>query len=665
MTTQERKTFPILPLEEGPFAIHLVRSERTSDHEPFVRLGANHSDSRAYLGHLRSAAGVLLQTLVIRLPELGDVPQGESENPPSLLAIDREWRRRHEEAQRFGSASEHFPQLVLPASPGAAHLLSPMIYCRERQRVFVLPCPMTLEPLSTCRDDELLARHELPLYSVAPQALLYNPAAERRGEELTFYVAREEAPPDLASRGVLGLGALRTQLAETFDARQKDGQDLDRSALPSTEEAWWVFTDRDTPYLVTPFFPYDFDRFADYLGGRPTDGLEKGEDPGGEGYLFALEGSGLDAVEILLLKLVFFGQVVEALRVYYHELEPHLDLHPGHLVVDTVPFGEELPRRWGFQVKLLGLSSARPRTLPQDETVMMPPRRAQVPYCSPRVRAACMIQPRQGELVIDRLHPEKECSDRILVQARLRDPNGILPRPGPRDRLTLEWPEALLGRTEPVVARCGEEDSGQHTGELVVLAGPIEMDTETRQRLEQARGLSSPGVRYRIFPQLGVPEDVYSLGVLLLRLLLVNDQQDLSALEPLIDGVPSAAPEGPEDDQEGSLLAALRDHPQRLASRNLFYKTEDREKNRPNALPEELWQASLDLAWCLIGRSGFGLGTDGEFQEDQPNIHLAEVQKRVDGLLRQLRLVLFRRQPQHYEIHSLIAELLAGGVGEA
>jgi len=657
-----RTSLPILPLEEAPFAVHLVHSERASDFEPFVRLGADTSDSRAYMAQLRSAAGVLLESLVLRLPETGDKVFEATSN----LETDRQWRKRFTDLQRFAAASDHFPKLVLPANPGAAHLLPPMIYCRERQRFFVIPCPQTLEPLTTCRDDELLAKHQLPLYSVSSRALLYNPQAERRGEKLNFYLASEDVPAKLEECGVQGLAGLRTGLAATLDRLETEGQGLDRSALPALEgEApWWVLTDRDSPYLITPFYTYDFDRFADFLGGRPTDGLEGSDSPGGEGYLFALEGSGLDAIEILLLKLIFFSQVISALRVYYHELEPHLDLHPGHLVVETAPSGDDLPRRWGFQVKLLGLSSARPTILPQDVQVMMPPLRARVPYCSPRVQGACMIQPRQGELVIERLHPEKEGSDRWLIQARLRDPNGILPRPGPRDYLTLEWPEALLGRSAPVVARCADQSSGQHSGELVVLAGPIELDEETRRRLEQARGLNSPGVRYRIYPELGVPEDIYSLGVLLLRLLLVNDQQDLSLLEPLIAEVPSALAEAADQEMAGTLIAALRDHPDKLASRNLFYKMEDREKNRPNALPDELWQAALGLAWQLVGRSSFGLEPDGGFEANQPDLHLTEVQKQVDGLLRQLRLVLFRRQPQHYEIHSLIAEILAAGVDD-
>ena len=657
-----RKTIPVLPLAAAPFSVHLMCSERASDFEPFVRLGADNADSRAYLAQLRSATGVALQLLVLRLPEL---VKGTLE-AASHSQTDSDWRRRFADLERFGAASRHFPQLILPATPDADHQLPPMIYCRERQRFFGIPCPRTLEPLASCRDDRLLGQNQLPLYSASPRtlALLYNPLAENRGEELTFYVAAEQAPEELAELGVKGLADLRGELAESLERLEAEGQEVDREDLPSLagDDPWRVFTDRDSPYLITHFYPYDFDRFADYLGGRPTDGLEKEDSPGGEGYLFALEGSGLDAVEILLLKLTFFSQVVSALDVYYQELQPHLDLHPGHLVVDTVPFGADLPRRWGFQVKLLGLSSSRSRRLPRDVEVMMPPRQTQVPYGSPRMRSACGIQPRTGELVVERLHPDEETPDQWYVQGRLRDPSGILPRPSEEDYLTLEWPESLLGSHEPMLARCHSDSREQHTGELTVLVGPIEMDEETRGRLEQARGLSSPGVRYRIYPRLGVPEDVYSLGVLLLRLLLVNDQQDLSLLEPLIAEIPvSLAQPGDEATGDGSLLAALRDHPNLLASRNIFYKRVDREKNRPNALPEELWQEALELAWRLVGRSDFGLESDGGYTEDQPTVHLREVKKRVHGLLRQLRLVLFRRQPMHYEIHSLIAEQLAGG----
>ncbi|MEM7355941.1 MAG: hypothetical protein AAF657_34310 [Acidobacteriota bacterium] len=649
-----RDTVPLLPLTDAPFTVHLLRSERAGDIDLFVRVGVATVGQRTYLAELRSSAGIVLKTLVLRLPELCSAIGDDR----ALGQTDREWQQRVAAIERFGKASECFPPLVLPASPTDDACLPPMIYCTQQRRFFTIPCPETLEPLATCRDDKLLRDRDLPLYTESSKALLYNPAAVDGDDPVRLYLASEEVPEDLAQKGVLGLGELRSALASTLSERNGEASE-DAPLLPATDEPWSVLTDRDTPYALTPFYAHDFDSFADFLGGRPTDGLKEAE---GQGYLFAREGSGLDAMEIMLLKLVCFSQVVNALLRYYDAMEPHLDLHPGHLVVDTVPLGEDLPHRWGFQVKLLGLSSASPRQLPSQTQVMMPPLAAQVPYCSPRVQDACLARERHGEFTIDRFHPFEDEADRWEIQGRLRDPNGILPLPSPHDRLVLEWPEALLGQVGPVLARA--ESASRQGGDLNVLVGPVRLDPEIKQQLEHSRGRVTPKVRYRVYLRLGIAEDIYSLGVLLLRLLLVNDQQDLGSLEPLIQRIPVATGNDDTILNSGDLLSAIRDYPTVLASGNIFYQREDREANRPNSLPDELWQQALDLAWQLVGRTDFGIESQDDDREKQPSVYLQEIDKRVHSMLSQLRLVLFRRQPMHYEIQSLIAEVLSSEVSE-
>ena len=549
-----------------------------------------------------------------------------------------------------------------------------MVYCPSRKRLFTIPSPRSLKPLVTCRDDELLAASGLPLYSAGHTALLYDPDVAE-GEEPRFYVAAGQAPAKLADKGVRGLAELREELAKALGGKVsrvgRPGIDPRDFPNPSARaEAWWVFTDRDTPYLVTRRATAGFDRFVDYLGGRSFDSSPKGTDepPSGDGYLFAAEGSGLDAVEVLMLKLVLFSQVVAALRSYYQTLRlPHLDVHPGHLAVEALRLGDHLPRRWSFQTKLLGLSSAPSRDMAQGIRVSLPPDSPQIPYCSPAIRTACLLQQRGGELIIDRLmEVPSGGGTQWQIKARLKDPNGILPRPSVRDWLLIEWPEALLGADRVAsMARCDPE-AGSNPAELLVVTEPLELDAGVAKRLEQARNVSIPGIRYRVYPELHVPDDVYALGVLLLRLLLVNDRQDLSSVAAVLASVPSAI--GSDANRvaneqliEDSLAEALEQHPEMFATTNVLYRSSDRTPNRPNAISEELWQQILHFAWRLVARGpGFGLRADGGFDEDHPSSHLDEVAKEVDSFMRQLRLILFRRQTVHFEVHSVIDEMLTG-----
>ncbi len=684
-----RRTTSVLPLHPAPFAGHLIFAEETVGGDPFARAAGGDGERRAYLAELQSAAGAVSDSLLLELPAVAAADAASGRAPPTNLAVESRWARQADDLRRLGEASRHVCQLLLPAPAGGpAPKLPPMVFCPTRRRLYAIPCPRTLEPLTTCRDDDLLGRAGLPLYSTTRVALLHHPAAEsarQRTGATRFYVASETPPPELAERGVLGLGQLRAELAATLERAAAEGKPIDPEELPAVASAdgetasWWVFTDRDTPYLLTRRAEFSFDRFADHLAGRSADPAA-GEKPEAAGYLFAAEGSGLDAVEILTLKLSLFSQVVNALVAYYKTLaRPHLDLHPGHLAVEPGSPGDDLPQRWSFQVKLLGTSSARPRRLPQDGVVMSPPRRPLVPYCSPAVREATLIRPRTGELVIDRLiedpgtpdrgtpgrgAPDRDGRARWQIQGRLRDPSGILPHPSARNLLELEWQEAWLGiAAQTATAHC-DPAASPNPAELDFVTRPLVFEPAAVERLGRARDLSLPGVRYRIWPELNVRDDIYSLGVLLLRLLLVNDRQDLSTLGALIGSIPEASARRPEalsgeQSVDASLMVALADQAEALAPSNVFYRAEDRSPNRPNPIPEELWQQILRLAWRLVARGpGFGLGDNGAFDTSYPAIHLEQISGEIADFGRRLRLILFRRQPVHFEVHSVIAELL-------
>ena len=205
---------------------------------------------------------------------------------------------------------------------------------------------------------------------------------------------------------------------------------------------------------------------------------------------------------------------------------------------------------------------------------------------------------------------------------------------------------------------------------MAITTEPLELDVTLAQRLGRAGGFRVPGVRYKIYSALSAPEDLYSLGILLLRILLVNDGQALSALEPLIEAVPQGASQsvrGSRRTVEEALSAMLAAEPERLAKANLFHREADRGPGRPNSIPEEIWTGVLLFALRLIGRGpGFGLtpekGGAYGFNEANPVAHLDEVQAEAEVLLRRLHGLLFHRQAVHVEVQTLIAELLAEDV---
>jgi hypothetical protein len=374
---------------------------------------------------------------------------------------------------------------------------------------------------------------------------------------------------------------------------------------------------------------------------------------------------------VLALKVAAFLQIVSAVRRHYLLLgRPHLDLHPGHLVVEPGPPAAFLPSLWSFRVKLLSASPARLAALAPGLEVPLPPRDPKAPFASPAIRAARLASPATAELMIERVVAEKSGKDLWRVEGTLLDPHGFYPPPTLRDFVQLAWPRETFGVARVATARLDPRSTPESV-EMALTTEPLELDPALAQRLGRAGGFRVPGVRYKIYPALSAPEDLYSLGVLLLRILLVNDGQALSALEPLIEAVPQGAGQavrGARRTVEEALSAMLAAEPERLAKANLFHREADRAAGRPNSIPEEIWTSVLLFALRLIGRGpGFGLtperGGSYGFNEANPVAHLDEAQAEAEDLLRRLHGILFNRQAVHVEVQTLIAELLSEEVG--
>lgn len=708
-----RRLVQLLPLEAAAFAVFLELEDDAEQQDPFVRLNGVGGTTHVYRGSLRSANGAEVDRLVVQVPALPNGRRSPSPGPaplaprPSLRRMTSEWQRRWADLSQLAATSQRlFPKWLLPSLEGSAaeRRLPAMVYCRQRQRLFPIPSPWSLQPLTTCHDDELLVRWGLPPSGGSSLPILVDAAGVAEEDPPRFYVAAETVPEELASKGVIGLRELRAELAATFAERLVADPGFDATAFPSTESAaeeaaaeplapWFVFSPCDVPFLVRRWEPWDLERFADFLGGRPIDPRQLGfdETPDGAdndpslesekaasqrqgGYLFTSEGSGLDAVEVLDLKLGLFAQIVEAVDRYSRRLGPHLDLHPGHVVVSAPPPGHGLlPERWHFNVRLLGLSRARRPELPQGVVLATSPPRPRRPYASKAVREAALIEWCDGELIIDQVQQAGEGDQRRWrLKGRLKDASGILPPPRMGDSLIVHWPHQLLGRAEMQTTASADPGASTVQTELVFYTEPLVLDANQAQRLESATGTELRGGRYRLLPRLDVTDDLYSLGILLLRLLLVNDRQDLAVVESLLREIPQSG--GTATDTQGlsfeqrleaSLANALEEHAQELAASNIFFAEEDRLTSRANAIPPELWTETLRLAWRLLAYrpaleaqtlSGQGLGAQGA---NDSVAHLSRIHQEITRLMRQLQTILFRRQGVHIEMHSVIAEMIA------
>ncbi len=685
----------------APFGLHLVLdvSGEGREHSPFVRLSEADDLARVYLAAVKGDDDTLLELCALKL--LPDAwPDGVTPGALEMSNRDVEdrWERERSRLVDLNAQSPHFPRFVrLDSTAGeAADRLPPLFYSRVGRSFFVPPCPVCKSPLSLCRDEAWLARTGLPPYASSRERLVWcESCAEGPGAPTVYTTSQIRTPGATVRSASELLDDFLRSLREVFteeEAAALVGEETAKAArsLPAPDasgganagDLFTPLTLYGSPFLVTVAAPLDLEALADALGGRPWEEFEvRNSGAGGtlparwawligapaptRRLLFETESSGLDAVEIFFLKLTAFRQILEGLIDYYRAAgRPHLDLHPRHLLFELSGAGDGLPLFWTFQARIHGLAaSAVTLPAPGSPSVVLPGHGLSVPYAPPEIQEFRLAGYRPCELVFTDLEEEGTGSRRFRLRGRVSDAYGLYPSPQARDTIFLSIPDptldfgftGLAARATPGEVR---SDEAAFASDLVALG------ESGMRRLRLALGTKIPGARYRVFPDFGTPSDLHALGVTLLRLLLRNDGQDvasvLKATDRLSREVASLAPgEARRNVTLAALLKRVPDAAGAFSKAQILWSRDDRRGDRPNAIPESLWERAVLLALRLVTRiAGFSIAAsaadfDPLFREEK----LERVVPEVASLLAELQSLLFARQSVHLEIQQILAEI--------
>lgn len=665
--------------------------------------------ARVLLGVLKGDAGTILDFCAIKLPRNVFRPSPVHETSPwNNLTVEERWSLEARRLSELEAASRFVPRMIRPEGPSpGADRLPPLFFCTVRRAFFSPPCPRCGGPLATCRDDERLAKAGLPLFSASLERFLECPTCAGEDPEIPFYAS--EVSPELAGKPVLPASDLMRDLGEALAAGPQgdafraafpcpdcaEAGEKFRDALasggrskPFWEGRWVPLNFYDSPFLLTGLDPFDLDEFADLLGGRPAEALARPGAPAAglaaalhfpldpergprARWLFEGDGSGLDAVEVFALKLAAFRQVAQSVLEYSRALNrPHLDLHPRHLLFDLARVGDGLPLFWNFQMRLHGISTAaRIERVAGVADVVIPPRNPAVPYAPPEVLEFHLTPPRPAQLVLTDLEAETRTARKgMRLHGKLSDPYGIFPAPRAQDWVLLTIENEAVGLAGVSIACRQDPRTPPDPHELAFVSEPIAVSDSALQRLKKAQGVRIPGVRYKVYADFGAPSDLYSLGMILLRLLVGNDAQDARLIAQIVEkiaarlaafgettlgnlGTPSGA--SAIFEREPDILTALR-------KANVFYPEIERPPERPNAIPDVLWKRAILLAIRLATRvEGFSLCAHrADYDEAHPRAKIELLIQEVDLIEQQLRSMLFQRQAVNLEIQQMLSEVL-------
>lgn len=702
----------LIPPSAGPFSLQLVLSRPDAvSGDPFVLLSEEDDFARVYLAVIKGDSDSVVDFCAVKILRNQYRSGGlEDETAPSNVAVERRWAAEAEQIRAFRAAARLAPRLVTPEGAAELGTLPPLFYCRTGRRFFSPPCPRCGATLATCRDDALLAKLGLPLFASSLDRFLYCARCSEEDSETSLYAF--EVPANKEHKLVLPAADLYRDLGEALAggveteqvrsgfpcpdclAAAKKFQTALASgnrAAPFWEGRWTPLAFYDAPYIVTGFGALSLDELSDLLGGRPRESFAEeaaflpalsesaryrypvgGELSASTGrLLFESDSSGMDAVEIFYLKVVAFRQAIEGALEYARAFgRPHLDLHPRHVLYDLSRSGEGLPWLWGFQARLHGLSSAaRSERLAGAADILIPPRKPSVPYAPPEVLEFHLAPPRPAQLVLTELEQARAGSARgYRLHGKLSDPYGIYPAPREQDWILVTLDNEALGLSNAAFPSRRDPRAAPEAQELVFISEPVALEESTAERLKKTTGGRISGARYKVYADFGAPSDLYSLGLMLLRMLVGNDRQDAKTIADAVERIAkrlSAAGAGTGSAMD---LGAVTDRDPKSAAAfqkaNVFYQELDRADNRPNAIPDSLWSRAILLGLRLSTRvEGFSLcANPSDYDGVHPTAKLEAASQEVDLLASELRALLFQRQGVHLEIQQVLSELLSEGV---
>lgn len=593
-------------------------------------------DTRVYLGCLTDSAGRLLSWWELWIQNLDGLDRSSSAVVQNLSnrVMDQRWLRQAKLMQTLnadgclvtGWESAHpLPLFLDPASQGWADLSE-----GDPAKAWML-----------CEDDAALVRAGLPPYSTSLCRFLYQPAA---GEDTKFVVTTAVTTESRSVRA----------LPDFLGTPPKFPVNAQGGLLMATQ------------YAPIPYVDY-----ADLLGGKPWPGLNVGKsilrlggvyeslgDWGeirqrGAHLLLGRQGTAGILVETFHLKLQLFAEAVSQVRtaVACQEL-PFLNLGADSFGVTLESQRSKLPVFWSARASLRKPTQAIAlpvesteftyfvRTADLGPTVYLPGTASQV------VRG-------QGNVRIRQLLPGTD--GRFRVEGTLVVPDGL--DVSPRDLLRLSLPLST-GRIDVQGHVYTEE--GLAPGEVRFRTFAHPFAEATVKGLTGLAGVSLPSAPFEVVPLLSTPCDLYSLGVLGVRTLLVDDRNTLAmAVDELLSLARQASTEpDPTLPLPDRVAAIFRREPRYTASLGPDRLMRDSlDPAQAAALfPAELWFTTL----ATLIRFFPGLGPDSVCRDfgDAPALALETVFNRplqdLEDLLVRSRSLLVIDWHQNREIAQVI-----------
>jgi len=369
---------------------------------------------------------------------------------------------------------------------------------------------------------------------------------------------------------------------------------------------------------LRPVSALTLEQYADAIKGNKSDAGEgdsvfrtvlaasgRSASPSGPGGFLRISGVGQAGriVEALHLQLMAIAQAVNSVRAWTNATQsPMLNIDAASFGVSLASPAFALPYWWTSTTRLNEGGDAAELTIPNAKArYFLPGRRseASIYVASAMSRGAGgkgFFSPRN-------LIPE---SSGIIVEGTLRTQERITAGP-----LDLLWLRAGVGDSRFDLYTFVDRQSALTMGELRLRSLPQRLPEAVQARLRAGTPISD--VTFELVPMFSTPCDLYALGVLAVRMLLVDDKRSVPvALDEMFSLAAAAAALADNGEDLRSRIARVFASDQRFAQslgpQNILGPGAG---DASGAVPPSLWYGTL----ATIIKMFTGIGPDSQIQD--------------------------------------------------
>jgi hypothetical protein len=464
-----------------------------------------------YLGAVCDAMGNIQEWVEIQVQAV-DVKQLEQSGRDELLSnafFDSRWRLD-------GTVLRNqLPDTVI-ATRMEVENPGPILVKRSNQNVPF--APVEVVPWRVCKDDELLKSCDLPGYSTSPFRYLFQPESK---DSKMFIAATADAP---ANAGVLGLDELK-----------------------SAPDVQAVFNPGGGFVRIVRHSPMELESYLQILEGRAWNEAnseanvclpqsvyaalrEWSANPRGLPFLLhGKAGSGEHLNEIFLLKLQILHDLLKKVRAFVkvHQV-PLLNLSPSSFRIHLGQTGDLFPGLWSAESQMVKTGQAYPLQIQSTEHKYF----IRLGKNEPTPFFPGSVGTQSFGIARAQVREVQMSGDRVVLDGTLVAEDFLAV--DPHDLL---WFKLPLGEERlEFYGHLHKSEGGPREARFRTL--PATLSEAIVARLKGSAGVRFSKAPYEIRPLLSSPCDLFSLGVIGVRILLAND---LKKLPVLLDEVLSLA----------------------------------------------------------------------------------------------------------------------------